>query len=103
MKNWFQTILLRYGQNVTVNDGQKERAFLQPVTDRTKTSPYTVTSLGAVDDRLWIYLGTKALEPGDTVTWDDRSFTVRNSEPVGSGTELPHWWAALVPAGEAKA
>jgi len=102
MKNLLEPILLRYGQDLTVNGGSTVRAFLQPVTDRAKASPYTVTPLGTVDDRLWIYLGSAALSPGDTVAWYDRSFTVRNSEPVGSGTELQHWWAALAPAREAK-
>ena len=102
MRNLLEAILRRYGQELTVNGDSTVRAFLQPVTDHTKVSPYTVTPLGTVDDRLWIYLGTAAINPGDIVVRGDGSFTVQNSEPVGTGTELQHWWAVLAPAREAE-
>lgn len=100
MRDQMEEILRRYGQNLTVN-GEAVRAFLQPVTDRSKASPYTVTPLGTVDDRLWIYLGPGALRPGDTVESGDDAFTVRNAAEVGSGTALAHWWAVLAQTREA--
>ena len=82
-----QAILARYGQAVTVKTAEGEtqtRAFLQPVTE-----------LGWMDRRLWRYLGTAALAPGDTVAWGELRFRVRSSRPYCIGERLHHWWASL--------
>ena len=56
MDHWFEEILARYGQAVTVRRGEESiqvQAFFQPVTKQQEAEPFTVTALGTVDDRLW--------------------------------------------------
>lgn len=92
------TILVKYGQAVTVKTEKGEteaRAFIQPAAERGETLPGAVTELGWIDRRLWRYLGTTALEPGDTVEWKGLSFRVRSSRPYYVGEVLNHWWASL--------
>lgn len=101
MNDLFEAVLLRYGREIIINGIAEARAFLQPVTDRSKAASYTVTSLGTVDDRLWICLGTRAMNPGDTVICGADRFTVRSGEPVYLGAELNHWWAVLTAEQEA--
>jgi len=104
MTECFETILARYGQEVTVmtdTNNLTVRAFLQPVTEQKKTLPFTVTSLGTVDDRLWIYLGRTALKFGDAVNCGASAYTVRNSAAIQIGDELSHYWAVLEKTGEA--
>lgn len=98
MRKTVQAILARYGQAVTVRTAEGEtqtRAFLQPVTERGETLPGAVTELGWMDRRLWRYLGTAALAPGDTVAWGELRFRVRSSRPYCIGECLHHWWASL--------
>ena len=60
MDHWFEEVLDRYGQSVTVRRGEETveaQAFFQPVTQQQEAAPFTVTALGTVDDRLWLYLG----------------------------------------------
>ena len=104
MTEWFARAAARYGQQVRLRrkDGERTvKAFLQPVEERRKAAPYTVTPLGAVDDRLWLYLGQAELTAGDEVAWDGRTFSVRDSRPYYVGEELSHWWATLALKGEA--
>lgn len=105
MERWFEEVLARYGQMVTVRRGEEAletRAFFQPVAQRQEAAPFTVTALGNVDDRLWLYLGTLAVESGDTVTWNDQDFRVRSSRPYYVGQVLSHWWAMLEAEREAQ-
>lgn len=105
MECWFEEVLARYGQRVTVRRGEEAletRAFFQPVAQRQEAAPFTVTALGNVDDRLWLYLGTQAVESGDTVTWNDQDFRVRSSRPYYVGQVLSHWWAMLEAEREAQ-
>ena len=88
MDHWFEKILARYGQAVTVCRGEESiqvQAFFQPVTKQQ----------GTVDDRLWLYLGLQAVESGDTINWNGRAFRVRSSRPYYVGQTLSHWWAML--------
>jgi hypothetical protein len=99
------SILSRYGQAATlVHQGASAavRAFLQPVTDQNRASPYQVTPLGTADDRLWIFLGRDEITAGDTVVCGRERFSVRSSAAVYAGGELSHWWAALSPQREAE-
>lgn len=98
MTEWFVRAAAQYGQQVSVQRKGKEiktRAFFQPIEEKSRPSLYTVTPLGAVDDRLWLYLGLAELEAGDTVAWDGKTFAVRDSRPYYVGEELSHWWAVL--------
>lgn len=105
MDHWFEEILARYGQNVTVRRGAESiqtQAFIQPVTQQQEAEPFTVTALGSVDDRLWLYLGRQAVESGDSIAWDGRAFRVRSSRPYYVGQSLSHWWAMLEAEREAQ-
>lgn len=101
MRELFARIAARYGQEIRINGGVPERAFFQPVEERSKEFPDQVTPLGTADGRLWIYLGCSRLEPGDTLSWNGTKFRVRTGAPVSVGTEITHWWAVLAPDREA--
>ena len=78
MDHWFEEILARYGQAVMVRRGEESiqvQAFFQPVTKQQEAEPFTVTALGTVDDRLWLYLGLQAVESGDTINWNCLLYT----------------------------
>ena len=103
MKEWVKCILERYGQEVTAStaDGTVSvRAFLQPVTEKTEQMPDSVGGLGWLDGRLWLYLGQTALETGDWVSWNGRTFRVRSCRPYYVGAELSYYWASLEAAKE---
>lgn len=105
MDHWFEEILARYGQAVTVCRGEESiqvQAFFQPVTKQQEAELFTVTALGTVDDRLWLYLGLQAVESGDTINWNGRAFRVRSSRPYYVGQTLSHWWAMLEAEREAQ-
>ena len=104
MRQMIEEILRRYGQAVTVHLAGGDaavRAFLQPVTGRGEQVPSEMTGLGAVDGRLWLYLGQTAVEPGDRMTWDGVTYRVRSSRPWSVGETQLYWWAALERAKEA--
>lgn len=104
MKDWVREVLKRYGQEVTVRltDGDvAARAFLQPVTERTEQIPGTVSGIGWLDGRLWLYLGQTVLGPMDRVLWNGMEFRVRSSRPYCVGDETLYWWASLELAKEA--
>lgn len=96
--DWFQDIMRRYGQAVTVETPTGDvstRAFLQPVTQRGEQVPDAVTGIGWIDGRLWLYLGDTVVGPRDTVVWNGKRFRVRSSRPYYIGETLTHWWASL--------
>lgn len=98
MIRWVEEILNRYGQTVTLRRAGTEeqiRAFLQPVAERAETAPKQRTPVGWLDGRLWLYLGRRAAQTGDTVVWKDMEFRVRSGRPVYVGEELSHWRAVL--------
>lgn len=104
MRQMIEEVLRRYGQTVTVHLAGGDtavRAFLQPVTGRQEQVPSEMTGLGAVDGRLWLYLGQTAVEPGDRMTWNGVTFRVRSSRPWSVGETQLYWWAALERAKEA--
>lgn len=104
MTEILERILARRGADITVRSGGAERAekaFLQPIRDRSKAVPYEVTTLGSVDDRLWICMTRAALADGDTVAFSGQRFTVRSCVPVYAGDETAYHWAVLENAGEA--
>jgi hypothetical protein len=104
MTDWFQDVLTRHGQAVTVRtaDGDvSTSAFLQPVTERDEQVPDEVTGIGMIDGRLWLYLGQTAVGPRDIVLWNGMEFRVRSSRPYYIGEQLVYWWASLEQAREA--
>ena len=97
-------ILRRYGQEVTVEREDRTetvRAFLQPVTQRSEGGPEP-SATGVLDGRLWLYLGTSAVQTGDVVLWNGRRFRVRSGRPHYIGAQLSHWRAVLERAREAE-
>ena len=104
MTDWMEEVLARYGQSVTLEGaagGETVRAFLQPVTERSEEVPDTVTPIGWVDGRLWLYLGRTAVEEGDILLWNGGRFRVRSSRPYYVGETQVYWWASLEQAREA--
>jgi len=102
MRRWVDEILARYGQEAAVeHEGETEtvRAFLQPLTERDEAVP-EMAAVGRLDGRLWLYLGRKAVEAGDAVSWNGRRFRVRSGRPHYIGNELCHWRAVLERARE---
>ena len=65
------------------------------VTERGEEVRETVTPIGWVDGRLWLYLGQMALEEADHVMWNGLTFRVRSCRPYYIGDRLSHYWAAL--------
>ena len=97
-------ILERFGQSVeleTAGGKRTVRAFLQPWTERSERDVETYTGLGALDGRLWRYLGQSPVETGDHLTWEGRTFRVRSSRPYCIGETPVYWWAVLERAKEA--
>ena len=98
MTDWVWQAMARYGQKVTVQAGDTTvsvRAFLQPVTERDEKVRETVTPIGWVDGRLWLYLGRRELAAGDLLRWRGMTLRVRSCRPYYIGDRLSHYWAAL--------
>lgn len=96
--DWVREILYRYGQEAALRTAEGERpirAFLQPLAEKGEQVPGVATSIGWIDERLWLYLGREMVEPGDTVVWNGMAFQVRSSRPYFIGQTLTHWWAML--------
>ena len=91
-------ILTQYGQTVTLKNTrgtQTVRAFIQPEVSRGETVPGTQTAIGWVDDRLWRYIGTTEVQPGDVIVWKETAYRVRSSREYALGDEAHHWQASL--------
>ena len=104
MTDWIREILNRYGQVVTIRakDGDVTAyALIQPVTERREQESDVVSELGALDGRLWLYLGQKAVESGDRICWNGMEFRVRSGRPYYMGETVLYWWASLERAKEA--
>lgn len=103
MTGEIQAVMARHGQRMTLRrrGGDVEtRAFLQSVTERREREAGAMTALGAVDERLWLYLGREAVDTGDRVLWNGMELRVRSSRPYYAGETLLYWWAALERAKE---
>ena len=102
--DWMREVLKCCGQQAILRTAAGEAealVFLQPLAERKEGLPGAVTSIGWVDQRLWLYLGRERVDPGDTVRWNGLSFYVRSSRPYYIGGTLCHWWASLEAAKEA--
>lgn len=103
MTGSIREIMDRHGQRMTLRrgDGDVEtRALLQPVAERREREAGAMTALGAVDERLWLYLGRSAVDTGDRVSWNGMELRVRSSRPYYAGETLLYWWASLERAKE---
>ena len=104
MTDWVGYVLKRYGQETLVRTPTGDlpvKAFLQPITKENEQVMDSVTALGWIDGRLWLYLGRMVLSPGDRVVWNDYTFRVRSCRPYYIGQELTPYWAVLEQAKEA--
>lgn len=90
----FAGVLKRYGQCVTLR-GETVRAFIQPEVSRQEVVPGEQTAIGWTDARLWRYIGTAPVEPGDVLTWETLTFRVRSSRACSLGRRIHHWRASL--------
>ena len=104
MTDWIGYVLKRYGQETLVRTDTGDlpvKAFLQPIPKEHEQVMDSVTALGWIDGRLWLYLGRTVLSSGDQVIWNDRTFRVRSCRPYYIGRELTHYSAVLEQAKEA--
>lgn len=90
----FVRILERYGQQVTLR-GETIRAFIQPEVSRQEAVPGERTAIGWTDERLWRYIGTEPVEPGDVLSWEGLALRVRSSRAYALGRRAHHWQAFL--------
>lgn len=100
----FARILAQFGQQVVLRrDGTDITiwAFLQPVWEQREQAHETVTAIGAVDWRSWIYLGQEPLREGEELSDGTRRFSVRSCRPLSVGRERICYRAALRQAKEA--
>lgn len=99
----WSAILARYGQSVTLYEGDTAqgtsvRAFLQTIEGRGKER-YVPTPLGLRSEERLLYLGPKdrALTADvSVVEWNGQKYDVQSAHPVGA-EHTHHWWAVLRP------
>ena len=101
MDREWAAILNRHGQDVTLHDGQEEkalRAFLQPVLDRSGEQEIP-TPLGVRREDRFLYLGPREVPLTDAMwlEWAGQGFDIHCAHCVSDS----HWWALLRPREEA--
>lgn len=81
----------RNGEKIAV------RAFVQAITKEIWDEPFSVGVLGAVDERIWRYLGEADVPvyEGDAVHFGGEIYRVRRAAAVMAGDEVTHQWAVL--------
>lgn len=102
MTRAFEEAVARWGLPATVEHGGESvqtRAFLQPLRREQVKEPFSVTPLGAAEERLWRYLGSAetAIAMGDVVTAAGRRYRVRSAAEEYLGGSVAYRWALLVP------
>ena len=98
MRACIREIMERHGQTVTIQSGetgQTAQAFLQPVTKQNEQVPDGMCGIGALDGRLWLYLGQTEVCPGDNILWNGQTFRVRSSREYHVSETSLYWWASL--------
>ncbi len=105
MDREWQEILRRYGQSVTVFDGdgngQDVRAFLQTLPEK-NTEQLAPSPLGLRREDRLLYLGPRDVPLSarkSRVEWNGNAYDVQSAHPVGPGDGC-HWWAVLRPRDE---
>lgn len=100
MKEMLKEAFARYGTSVEVRRGEdavRTKAFIQPIRTESGGEPFTVTALGAVDERCWRYLGPADVEVamGGRVICGEKQYIVRRAAPFRAGEEILYYWAVL--------
>ena len=98
MRDCIREIMDRHGQAVILRNAEGDtaaQAFLQPVTKQSEQVPDGMCGIGALDGRLWLYLGQAEVQPGDSILWNNQTFRVRSSRIYHIGETPLYWWAAL--------
>ena len=103
MEQTWQGILNRYGQAITLRQGENAvslRAFVQPALDR-GTEQEVPGPLGLGRKDRFLYLGPEShpLDTDTLVEWNEREFRVQSAHLVGEAV-CPYWWAMLYPRDE---
>jgi len=103
MERLWDGILERFGQDVTLRDGENEtpvRALVQPWLERSKEQEVP-GPLGLGRQDRFRYMGPARHPVGlDTVVeWKGRAYRVQWAQLVGEGV-CPYWWAVLYPREE---
>lgn len=105
MTEMLDTVFEQYGSTVTVHHGETDtqtRAMIQPLRKESKDEPFSVAPLGAVEERVWRYLGPRdvCVEMGDHVSFGTQDYVVRSAAAVYVGDEAAYYWATLHPEEE---
>ncbi len=105
MTEMIKEAFARFGTPCEIEHGGERiavRAFLQPVTRETWDEPFSVGELGAVDERIWRYLGEADVPVcmGDRVRCGSECYRVRRAAAVTAGGEVTHHWAVLAKEAE---
>ena len=105
MTEMLDTVFQRYGSAVSVHHGETDtqtRALIQPLRKESKDEPFSVAPLGAVEERVWRYLGPRevCVEMGDHVSFGAEEYVVRSAAAVYVGDEVAYYWATLHPEEE---
>ena len=106
MTREWRGILSRYGQSVTLRQGEKAvqlRALVQPVLEESRPQAEP-TPLGLARRERFLYLGPAEhpLDRDTLVEWRGERFRVQRAHLAG-GTGCPYWWAVLRPGDEVTA
>ena len=106
MTEKIKTAFLRYAPQCEIereNEKIAVRAFIQPITKETWDEPFSVGVLGAVDERIWRYLGQAEVEirEGDKVRLGGECYRVRRAAAVMAGDKVTHHWAVVTKEVEA--
>lgn len=99
MRRRIGRLLERYGQTAVLRRSGGDtavRAFLQPLCRQEERFPSAMTPSGALDERVWLYLGVTAVEPGDRLVWNGETYRVRSSRERHLGDTALYWQAFLV-------
>lgn len=104
-REW-KDILARYGQKVTLCQGEERReirAFLQPVEE--KAPGQIPTPLGVAPAGKWLFLGPpeEGLEKVDKLLWQGRGFEVLRDREFPMGDTALYRWGVLIQADEVEA
>ena len=105
MTEMLSAVFERYGSTVSVHHAGTDtqtRAIVQPLRKESKDEPFSVAPLGAVEERVWRYLGPRdvCVEMGDHVSFGAEDYVVRNAAAVYVGGEVAYYWAILHPEEE---
>ena len=105
MTEMLSAVFERYGSAVTVHHAGTDtqtRAFIQPLRKESKDEPFSVAPLGAVEERVWRYLGPRevCVEMGDHASFHAEEYVVRSAAAVYVGDEVAYYWATLHPEEE---